>query len=240
MIVDEDTAKSNHWSVGQTLPMQTARGGRIDERIVGIYDKSAIFSGPMISDVDAAGFRTPTVSQGFVQVGVGQPVAPVGAALNELFADNPEITVSDRQDLIQQSSSALDLILTILNVLLGLTIVVAILGVINTLLLSIYERTREMGLIRAIGMGRGQLGRMITVESILISVFGAILGIVVGVALGISIVVAIRSTGFVDLTIPWSYLVITLFAAVVAGVLAAILPAIRAGRLKVLDAISYE
>jgi putative ABC transport system permease protein len=240
VVIDENLAKTNHWSVGQTLAMQTARGGTIGERITGIYRKSTVINGPFVSTADATGFRTPLASQGFVQVTPDSAVPAVHTALDALFKSNPEVTVSDRSDLIDQTSSALNVVLTIINVLLGLTIFVAVLGVINTLLLSVYERTREMGLIRAIGMSRGQIARMITVESILISVFGALLGIVVGVALGIAIVAALHSTGFVALTIPWSYLVVTLFAAVVAGVLAAILPAIRAGRLNVLEAIAYE
>src|SRR3954451_17156595 len=159
-----------------------------------------------------------------------------------MFRDNPEVTVSTTSEVVDQAASFLDVILTILNVLLGLTILVAVLGVINTLLLSIYERTREIGLIRAIGMGRGQTGRMITVESVLISVFGALLGIVAGVGLGISIVAALKgpSNGFLILRVPWGYLLVTLILAVIAGVVAAVLPALRAARLNVLAAIAYE
>ena len=240
MVVDENLAKDNHWKLGQTLRMETARGAPIDEKIVGIYRKSELVNGPIISPADATGFRSPLAQQGFVQVSPVSAVPQVDKQLKALFADNPEVSVTNRTDLIKQSSSFLDLILTILNILLGLTILVAILGVINTLLLSIYERTREMGLVRAIGMGRGQVARMITVESILISVFGALLGIAVGVALGIAIVSALHSSGFVSLTIPWTYLIVVLVLAVVAGALAAVLPAIRAGRLNVLEAISYE
>jgi len=162
--------------------------------------------------------------------------------LTQMFADNPEVVVTDTSTLLERSGQFLDVILTVLNVLLGLTIVVAVLGVINTLLLSIYERTREIGLIRAVGMGRAQVARMITVESVLISVFGALLGIVVGAALGIAIVQSLDRGGgaFLRLTIPWGYLAAVLVLAVIAGAVAAILPAIRATRLNVLAAIAYE
>jgi len=239
LVVDEDTARTRGWQVGDTVPMRTARGGDYTERVVGIYRKNNVVSGALVSPADAATFRTPYAQQGFVKVADDGQVGAVEARLDNLFADNPEVTVSDQSALIAQSSRFLDVVLTILNVLLGLTILVAVLGVINTLLLSIFERTREIGLVRAIGMSRTQLGRMITVESILISVFGVLLGIVAGVALGIAIVQAVGGE-FLHLTIPWWYLAVTFALAFVAGVLAAILPAIRAARLNVLEAIAYE
>jgi putative ABC transport system permease protein len=247
MVVDETFAKDRGISVGQTLTMQGARGGPIDERVVGIYAKNKVASGPIISAQDAtAAFRSPLAQQGYVQVADNNASASqlqaVHQQLDAKYQSNPEVTVSTTTAVVNQASNFLDTILTILNILLALTILVAVLGVINTLLLSIYERTREIGLIRAIGMGRGQTGRMITVESILISVFGALIGIVIGVGLGVAIVAALRGSanGFLILRIPWSYLVITLVLAVIAGVVAAVLPAIRAARLNVLAAIAYE
>jgi putative ABC transport system permease protein len=240
LLVDEDTARSRHYAVGQTLSMVTARGGTHPVRVIGIFATNQLAGGPIVSDAAAAGFRSPYTQLGFVQVGNDGAVRAVRARLDALFADNPEVTVSTSEEFTQQGAGMLDVLLVILNVLLGLTIVVAVLGVINTLLLSIHERTREIGLIRAIGMSRGQLTRMITVESVLISVFGALLGIVVGMALGVAVVAAVDSGGLLRLTIPWAYLGITLILSVVAGVLAAILPAIRAGRLNVLAAIAYE
>jgi putative ABC transport system permease protein len=243
MVVDEKLAKDRGYTVGQTLTMQGARGAPISERIIAIYAKNKVATGPIISTADAvAAFRSPLAQAGYVQVAEDSQVPAVQQQLDALFRDNPEVQVSTTAAVVDQAASFLDVILTILNVLLGLTILVAVLGVINTLLLSIFERTREIGLIRAIGMGRGQTGRMITVESILISVFGALIGIVIGVGLGVAIIESL-GTGpddFLRLTIPWSYLVITLVLAVVAGVVAAILPALRASRLNVLAAISYE
>jgi putative ABC transport system permease protein len=239
-VVDSDTAGRDGLAVGDTREMVTARGGRTTQRLVGVYERSSLVSGPIVSTQDAAGFRTKVAQQGYVRVGDDRAVPAVKTRLGQLFADNPEVTVSDTAALVDQTARLLDVVLAILNVLLGLTIVVAVLGVINTLLLSIYERTREIGLIRAVGMSRPQVAGMITVESVLISVFGALLGIVVGVALGTAIVAALDSSGFLTLTIPWTYLVATLVLAVVAGVLAAILPAVRAARLNVLEAIAYE
>jgi putative ABC transport system permease protein len=239
MVVDEDTAKDRGWKLGDAIPVQTARGGDYRERIVGIYQPNNIASGPILNPADASTFRSPYAQQGYVKVADDDQVGAVKGQLEALVKDNPEVTVSDRSGIIEQSSQFLNIVLTILNVLLGLTILVAVLGVINTLLLSIFERTREIGLIRAIGMNRRQLGWMVTVESILISVFGVLLGVVAGVALGVAIVQAVGGD-FLRLTMPWAYLVATLVLALVAGVIAAILPAIRASRLDVLQAIAYE
>jgi putative ABC transport system permease protein len=242
LVVDERTAAAEGYQVGDELTMRTARGGDLVERVVGTYQPSTVRSGPIISPADATTFRSPLAQQGYVTVADDGQVPAVRDHLTRMFADNPEVVVTDTTTLLQRSAQFLDVILTVLNVLLGLTILVAVLGVINTLLLSIYERTREIGLVRAVGMGRAHVARMITVESVLISVFGALLGIAVGAALGISIVQSLDRGGgaFLRLTIPWGYLAAVLLLAVIAGAVAAILPAIRATRLNVLAAIAYE
>jgi putative ABC transport system permease protein len=240
ILLDERTARDRRFSVGDTLTMRTSRGGDSIERVVGIFARNQIVGGPLVSPAETKTFTSPLAQQGFVKVADRGQVAPVRAQLDRLFAGDPEISVVDSSALLAQQNRLLDVILGILYVLLGLTILVAILGVINTLLLSVFERTRELGLLRAVGLGRGQLGRMITVESILISVFGTLLGIAAGVALGVAIVSALDSSGYLRLTVSWTYLVITLALAILAGVIAAILPAIRAARLNVLHAIAYE
>jgi putative ABC transport system permease protein len=126
------------------------------------------------------------------------------------------------------------------QILLALAILIAVLGVLNTLALSVLERTRELGLLRAIGLKRGQTMRMVTVEAVVISVFGAVLGLVVGVGLGAAVVRALRSEGITDLSLPWSQMITYLILAAIVGVVAAVLPAIRAARTNVLQAIAYE
>jgi putative ABC transport system permease protein len=131
-------------------------------------------------------------------------------------------------------------ILIMIQILLALAMIIAVLGIINTLALSVIERTRELGLLRAIGLRRSQAMRMITVESVVISVFGALLGLAVGVGLGAACVRALKDQGFTDLALPWGMMVAYLVLAAIIGVVAAILPAIRAARLNVLNAIAYE
>ena len=114
------------------------------------------------------------------------------------------------------------------------------LGIVNTLALSIIERTREVGLLRAIGLSRRQLRRMITLESVVISVLGALLGVVLGIGFGVALMYALRDEGLEVISIPWGQLVVFLLLSLVIGVLAAVLPARRAARLDVLRAIATE
>jgi putative ABC transport system permease protein len=239
VILDDGTAKRLNATAGSTVDITTARGASQTEKVIAVLEPSSAWPGPMLSEADSAGFTSPNAQAAYVQVASDDQVESVRTSLETLFKDNKEVTVVDQSQLLGTVTSFLDILLWILNIMLGLAILVALLGVINTLLLSVYERTREIGMIRAIGLSRGSTARMITVESILISVFGALLGVIVGVGLGVA-AVKIFGGDFLKLTIPWVYLIVILILAIVAGVLAAILPAIRAGRLNVLQAIAYE
>ena len=122
--------------------------------------------------------------------------------------------------------------------LLALSVIIALLGIVNTLALSIHERTRELGLLRAVGMGRGQLRSMVRSEAMIIAALGAVLGVVVAVFFGWALVGAMRDLGVSELVVPVRQLLALVAAAVVAGLVAGILPARRAARLPVLEAIS--
>jgi putative ABC transport system permease protein len=135
-----------------------------------------------------------------------------------------------------------DIMLVVLNILIGLSILIAVLGVVNTLTLSLVERVRELGLVRAIGMYRRQVVQMVTVESVVITVFGALLGIAVGSALGAAVVAALGNADapLVTVAVPYATMAVLLGLAVVVGLVAAVLPAARASRVDVLRAIAYE
>jgi putative ABC transport system permease protein len=241
MVVDDEFAKTHELGVGDTLAMATQRGGERDYRVVGIYQSNELASGPVISQADAStGFRTGQLNQGFVKLAPGTDVATVRDQLDRLVADNPEVTVLDQSALLEQARSSVDTVVIMLYVLLGLALVIAILGIVNTLALSVLERTRELGLVRAIGMRRGQVVQMVTVESVVIAVFGALLGVVVGGLLGVAVVRALRDEGISALGIPWTSMATFMALAVVIGLFAAIVPAIRAARTNVLSAIAYE
>jgi putative ABC transport system permease protein len=129
------------------------------------------------------------------------------------------------------------MLLNLLFVLLSLSIIISLFGIVNTLVLTVYERTREIGMLRAVGMTRRQVRSMIRHESIVTALIGAALGIPVGIVLAIMVGRAIKYPAF---TVPWRTLVVFVVAAIVAGIVAAILPARRAGRLNVLEALQYE
>ena len=175
-----------------------------------------------------------------IKLAPGASVAGVKAKVNALLADSPEVNVADRTEYVDQQASQLNTVLTMIQILLALAILIAVLGIINTLALSVLERTRELGLLRAIGLRRAQTMRMVTVEAVVISVFGALLGLAVGSGLGAAVVRALHDQGFTRLALPWSQMATYLVLAGVVGVIAAVMPAIRAARINVLGAIAHE
>jgi len=144
------------------------------------------------------------------------------------------------KEFVDQQVAQLDVVLLMVQILLALAILIAVLGIVNTLALSVLERTRELGLVRAVGLSRGQSMRMVTVEAVVISVFGALLGVVVGTGLGVAVVKALKDDGITALALPWQSLGTYLLLGAVIGVIAAVIPAIRAARTNVLQAIAYE
>ncbi|GAA3856857.1 ABC transporter permease [Saccharothrix violaceirubra] len=237
----EEIATEQNLKVGSTARLQTTKGEERTYTVAFVYAKSTLLSGTVVVPTAvAAEFGRDRITDAFVRVADGADAGAVRKRIEPLFADNPEISVQDLSSYVKQQASQLDTVLVMIQILLALAILIAVLGVINTLALSVIERTRELGLLRAIGMRRAQVMRMITVESVVISVFGALLGLVVGTGLGFAAVRALKDQGVTDLSIPWSQLGGYLALAAVVGVVAAILPAIRAARLNVLQAISYE
>jgi putative ABC transport system permease protein len=148
------------------------------------------------------------------------------------------LSVLDTEDFVAQLADNVHQILVILYALLGLSIIIAILGIVNTLALSVIERTREIGLMRAVGLGRLQLAGIITIESVLTALFGTLVGVAVGVGIAAVLPSVFAGTGLTTLAIPLAQLAWMLVLAVVVGVLAGLWPAMRAARLPVLDAIT--
>ena len=148
------------------------------------------------------------------------------------------VSVQDRDEFVGQMAGQVDQLLVILYALLGLSLVIAVLGIVNTLALSVIERTREIGLLRAVGLGRLQLAGVVTVESVLTAVFGTVVGLAVGVGLASVLPRVYAEEGLDRLVVPWGGLAFMLALALVVGVLAALWPGARAARLRVLDAIA--
>ncbi|MFH8410767.1 ABC transporter permease [Streptomyces sp. NPDC018019] len=176
----------------------------------------------------------------YVNAAHGTDPQRLRAGLERALAPFPQVRVNDRADYKELVSGQIQGLLNLLYGLLGLAIVIAVLGVVNTLALAVVERTREIGLLRAVGLSRKQLRRMIRLESVVIALFGAILGLGLGLVWGAATQRVLALEGLTAFAVPWSTVAAVVVGSVVVGLLAALLPALRASRLNVLAAIAHE
>ncbi|WP_225754044.1 ABC transporter permease [Actinotalea sp. Marseille-Q4924] len=240
--VQEGAAEDEGWAVGDELELVGSLGERVVE--IGAVIESRAIGAPVVLPEDVF---TALVSATEGSIDTVFVVAAEGADLAQLEDDvtavvQPYVVLSvlDNEAFADQLADQVDQVLVILYALLGLSIVIAVLGIVNTLALSIAERTREIGLLRAVGLGRLQLASVVTIESVLTAVFGTVLGVAVGVGLAATLPTVFADEGLSELAVPWGQLGVLVGLAVVIGVLAALWPAIRAARMDVLDAVSYE
>jgi putative ABC transport system permease protein len=238
-IVEDDLAEDHGLSVGSRFTMLTPAGESLSLVVRGIYEPSELDSllGAVVVSQQAfdAAYPRPQNALTFVS---GEPVLPSGA-LDAAIAAYPDAKIQSRAEFVDDRASGFSQFLNVLYVLLAFSVVVSLFGMVNTLVLSVYERTREIGMLRAIGMTRRQVRRMIRHESVITALIGAVLGIAIGIGLA---AVVTRSIPDVDVSfgLPVGTLAVFALVAIVAGVLAAILPARRASRLNVLSALHYE
>ena len=240
MAVSTQEATEHGWTVGSVVQVQLARGEAHRYTIAATYDEDAMPGSYLLPAAATREFGLTQPVFGFVRLAEGATVAQVLPQVKALVADSPEVNATDRSSFIEQQTGDFDTVITMVQVLLGLAILIAVLGVVNTLALSVLERTRELGLLRAVGLGRAQTMRMVTVEAVVISVFGALLGVTVGAGLGAAVVRALDGEGITDLVLPWDRMALYLGLAALVGVLAAVLPSIKAARLNVLAAIAHD
>jgi putative ABC transport system permease protein len=245
VLVDGKVAEERNWTVGSTFTASIGAMRGLTLTVGGISRDGGIFGGTqMVIPRDLYTEAIPPTLQGDFNVLIKMtPGADPETVREELAATvKPYLVVSvqDSDEFVDSQASQVNTMLTILYVLLALSVIIAVLGIVNTLALSVFERTREIGLLRAVGLSRGQLSRMITIEAVSIAVFGALLGTVLGLGLGIALRRGLASDGLEILAIPWGMLVSLIVASIFAGIIAAVLPSIRAVRLDVLKAISSE
>jgi putative ABC transport system permease protein len=240
VVLDEKRAQERGLTVGSTMVAQFARGGPRTLTVVGIYADNEIIGGSLVSTSVVPDLRVSQPSMAYLTVRDGASVAEVRKQVEALLADSPEVSVATTEEFVDQTAGQLDIVLRMVQILLALAVLIAVLGIVNTLALSVLERTRELGLVRAVGLSRGQAMRMVTVEAVVISVFGALLGVVVGTGLGSAVVRALKDEGISQLALPWTEMGTYLLLGAVIGVIAAVVPAIRAARTNVLQAIAYE
>ena len=238
--VDKGYADKHHLQVGSPVPLTFASGARETYVVRGIFDPPAGGSPFGNVTISAASFDRfvpqPENLYSFVLMAGGQTDANE-AALERTLKAFPNAKAATRQKFIDNQISGLSSVLNILYVLLALSVVVSLFGIVNTLVLTVFERTREIGMLRAIGMTRRQVRRMIRHESVITALIGAAIGIVLGVVLAALLAARVD---FIVLSVPVGQLIGFAVAAVVVGIIAAIFPARRAARLNVLEALQYE
>ncbi|HEU4910993.1 MAG TPA: FtsX-like permease family protein [Actinomycetes bacterium] len=240
MLVAEEVAAENGWEVGDTVPVVFGKTGESELVLGGTYAENQIAGSYLVS--------LETYEQNFTQrldqvvAMTVDPGADVDAVREELTATAgaSNLEIRDQSEFKQEQRDQINQLLGFIFVLLTLAVLIAALGIVNTLALSVIERTREIGLLRAVGMGRRQVRRMIRLESVVIAIFGTLLGLALGVALGAALVRALNDEGIDQLVIPYGQLAVYLVVGALIGVVAAVWPARRAARLDVLRAITTE
>ena len=238
--VSKDYANSQHLRVGSPLNVETTTGKVMHLRVRGIFAPPK--GGSPYGDVTIstqrfdAEYQNPQNVFTFINMAGGATAANTHV-LERALSGFPDAKVQTESQFKANQEKGIDTLLNLLYVLLSLSIIVSLFGIVNTLVLTVFERTRELGMLRAVGMTRRQLRRMIRHESIITALIGAALGIPVGIVLALMVGQAIEYPAF---TIPVGTLVVFIFAAILAGIVAAIFPARRAARLNVLEALQYE
>jgi putative ABC transport system permease protein len=240
VVVDAETAATKGLSVGETLDVNWGTSQQ-ELHLTGLYEGSGAFAGFVVSldTLTAAGL--PTIDTAlYVVLDPAADQDAVAGALDGIEKEFPIIKVQDQTELKESISGQIGQLLNLVYGLLALSVVIAIVGVINTLALSVLERTRELGLLRAVGTLRRQIRAMIRWESMVISFFGAVTGVGLGLVLGIALQRLLADQGITALGIPWPLILIVMVATAIIGVLAALWPARRAARLDILQAIRTE
>ncbi|TPQ18471.1 ABC transporter permease [Streptomyces sporangiiformans] len=244
--MDAGFAKDHDVRVGSTIRVDFPAGRKAELTVAALTDQDSAEGFGMQGGL-YFGFETieryvpgGQDSALYVNAASGTSVDTLRSRLEKTLDPYPQVQVRDQADYKQLVRDQIAVLLYLVYALLGLAIVIAVLGVVNTLALSVVERTREIGLLRAIGLSRRQLRRMIRLESVVIAVFGAVLGLALGLVWGVCVQQVLALQGMKALAIPWGTIIAVVVGSAVVGIVAALLPALRASRMNVLAAIAHE
>jgi putative ABC transport system permease protein len=241
MLVSEKVADSHDWHVGSKVPVSFSLTGKQTLAVQGIYAKNPIAGDYLIGlDTYDANYRNRLDQVVAVKAVSEDALGQVRTELTKALSDNPTLKLQDQSEFKQDQKRQINQVLAFVLALLVLSLLIAWLGIVNTLALSVFERTREIGLLRAVGMATRQVKRMIRLEAVIIALFGALLGVALGLGYGAALVQALRSQGIDTTSFPVVQLIGYLVVGMLAGVTAALWPARRASKLDVLQAISSE
>ncbi len=239
VLLSEKVAKNNHWHVGSKVPVEFSLTGKKSLTVQGIFAKNPIAGDYLIGlNTYDANFRNRLDQVVAIKAAGGANLGQVRADLTKALKSYPTLKLQDQTEFKADQKRQINQVLAFVLALLVLSLLIAWLGIVNTLALSVFERTREIGLLRAVGMATRQVRRMIRLEAVVIALFGALLGVALGIGYGAALVQALHSQGIDTTSFPVGQLIGYLVVGVVAGVTAALWPARRASRLDVLQAIS--
>jgi len=239
-VVSDSFAKKHRLVVGSPLRVLTPYDKTMNLRVAGIFKvpKGGSPFGSVTTSAATFDRNYPNPQNVFTLINVRGGVTPANTArLDRTLTSFPDAKIQTEKQFEHAQEQGINILLNLLFVLLGLSIVISVFGIVNTLVLTVFERTRELGMLRAVGMTQVQVRRMIRHESVVTSLIGAALGLPIGIALAVLIG---QTIGFFVFSLPVAQLVVFLIAAVIAGIVAAIFPARRASRLNVLQALQYE
>ncbi|GGJ24174.1 ABC transporter permease [Streptomyces brasiliensis] len=241
VVVDEDTATSHGWRVGSDFTAGYEDGRKERLTVAGVYEGNEMIRGIMLDNATLSPHQTdPADMQIMVKTADGASAATKDK-LEKALGSNPAVRVQSKKDISNEIARSFTLVLNMLYGLLAMAVIVAVLGVINTLAMSVFERSQEIGMLRAIGLDRKSVKRMVRLESLVISLFGGVLGVGLGVFFGWAAgqLLGTKMPTY-ELVLPWTRMGIFLLLAAAVGVLAALWPARRAARLNMLAAIKSE
>ncbi|ANH91891.1 ABC transporter [Streptomyces sp. SAT1] len=242
VVVDDSTAKDHHWGAGSAFTVSYEDGRKQQLTVAGVYEGNAMIRGIMLDNATLAPHLRADATD--MQIMVKTADGTSAAAKDKLvkaLGSNPAIKIQDKKDISSEIAQAFTLMLNMLYGLLAMAVIVAVLGVINTLAMSVFERSQEIGMLRAIGLDRKGVKRMVRLESLVIALFGGVLGIGLGVFFGWAAGQLVGSTmATYELILPWGRMAVFLLLAALVGVLAALWPARRAARLNMLEAIKAQ
>ncbi|MGA3219041.1 MAG: FtsX-like permease family protein [Acidimicrobiales bacterium] len=239
LLVDTTTASTKHLSVGSVVPVTFARTGRSTITIGGVFKPNALLGNFVVADSFFLSHFTAPLPVA-VLVGAGRGAGNLGAALDKGLKAFPGLQVQTRAQFDKAQQAQVDQLLGLVYALLALAIVIALIGIVNTLMLSVFERTHEIGLLRAVGMKRRQVRAMVRSESVIIAVFGAIVGCIIGTGLGAALAASLERQGITDIVVPFVSLVVFLVLSALLGLAAASWPARRAAKADVLAALASQ
>ncbi|MGI9597986.1 MAG: ABC transporter permease, partial [Acidimicrobiales bacterium] len=240
MLVFQDEADERDLSVGDTVAVEFPDLGVEELLVSGIFEDNSVLNSPWVVDLAVYERHIVASEDFFVGASISDGADPleVKADVQAITDTYSSVSTQDNQEFIDSQEGQVDSLISLINYLLGFALFVAFVGVINTIVLSVVERTREIGLLRAVGTTQQQVRGMVRWEAVIVCIFGALLGIVLGVVFGWAAVSAIPDDIISDIAIPYESVIFTILIAALAGVAAAVVPAYLAAKRNVLESIA--